>query len=205
MADLAKAWSQMRSIVDDATDIGDGVSALVDMCQQHHDWDGWSRVREFDYFEDKQRLERWLKRVLKNQPPTRTIKAFWFGLYNPLVSRKPTSDVYLSGSREFTASETDFEWACGPAYFPNQRYAKSKALRHIYATVSEGGEGIPTLGEYVVCLGYAAIAIKLLASELDSKLWLGTLKQRAVAVGFDSGDGMLLGYLTPDGWQRDVA
>jgi hypothetical protein len=60
-------------------------------------------------------------------------------------------------------------------------------------------------GEYVLCLGFGGLIINTLADKIGTETWLGNSKTRAVAIGFDSGDGILLGSITKTGWHPNAA
>ncbi len=48
------------------------------------------------------------------------------------------------------------------------------------------------IGEYVLCLGYAALVVKTICGKLEKKLLLGDRASRAVVIGFDDGDYIVL-------------
>jgi hypothetical protein len=64
-------------------------------------------------------------------------------------------------------------------------------LDEVYSLTNEKGVG--DIGEYVLCLGYACLAVKNLCETVPLELLLGSRDTRAVAVGFDSGDEILIG------------
>lgn len=136
-------------------------------------------------------METWLRGVLKNEPPPNSIKAFWFGIFNPIYDGETSCDTYIAGANDFDPCDDSFEWACGPEYFPDSRYAQSKILNRIYQIVNDSPDS-SAMGEYILCLAYTAFAVKELVKRVDKKLWLGKSKQRGLAVGTDSGDGVLL-------------
>jgi hypothetical protein len=57
-------------------------------------------------------------------------------------------------------------------------------------------QGVGDIGEYVLCLGYACLAVKHLCEVVPPDLWLGSKDKRAIAVGFDSGDDILIGEIS---------
>lgn len=204
MFDIAKSFKTVKDVLAVDSTVEEGIESLIDFCAEQSSWDGWAALKALDYKADQTRLQRWVKRVLIKEPPKRTIKAFWFGLYNPIIKGNPSCGMYIAGARQFDPEDTSFEWACGPAYFPSGRYAKSKILDEIYKRVNEAEGDVPCYGEYVLCLGYSGLAIKHLAKSIAPEIWLGTTKNRAIAVGFDSGDGALLGTITQEGWEPNI-
>ena len=132
-------------------------------------------------------LHHWLGQVLSSEPPPETIKAFCFGLFNPVRGNGVIScDLYVSGSRRFDPNDNDSDWACWTpdSYFPRSRHADSSALHEIYQLVS--GTEVAQPGEYVLCLGYACLAIHRILDDLPLDPSL------PVAVGFDEGDFIMV-------------
>lgn len=188
--DLSAWHDEVSKALGAATSLRDGMQALLAYCNKKQRWKGWGKLGELDFDSDVGELEKWLKGVLKNEPPPSSVKAFWFGIFNPIYDGETVCDTYIAGASEFDPDDETFEWACGPDYFPDGRYAHSKILREIYKAVD--GSPASAIGEYVLCLAYTAFAVREVAKRVDKKLWLGESKHRGLAVGFDSGDGVLL-------------
>jgi hypothetical protein len=132
------------------------MAQLIDFCADQESWRGWSALRQLDFAADERRLQRWLVGVLTKEPPQKSIKAYWFGIFNPIVEDKAKGSVSVYGA-------------------------------------------------YVLCLGFGGLIIKTLANTIDVETWLGNVNSRAIAIGFDSGDGILLGSITKNGWQPSAA
>jgi hypothetical protein len=188
--DLSAWHGEVSKALGSPASLRDGMQTLLAYCNKKHRWKGWGEIGKLDFDSDVAELEKWLNGVLKNEPPPTSVKAFWFGIFNPVYDGETSSDTYIAGASEFDPDDESFEWACGPDYFPAGRYAHSKVLHQIYQTVN--GSPASAIGEYILCLGYTAFAVRELAKCVDKKLWLGKSKQRGLAVGFDSGDGVLL-------------
>ena len=201
MFDIEAANECLAQVFASDVSPADGMPALIDFCTKLEKWRGWSAIRKLDYGADCRRLQKWLDTVLTKEPPSKSIKAYWFGMFNPVVDGETTCGIYVAGSNTFDADDDSFEWACDPAYFPNRRYAQSQVLDEIYRRVKSAKGDVPSYGEYVLCLGYAGLTVKSLAQKAVTEVWLGSKKQRAVAVGFDSGDGFLLGEIRKTGWK----
>jgi hypothetical protein len=131
----------------------------------------------------------------------------WFGLFNPCPDgRTPVADVYVCGSERFEPDPNDNGWAVGPDWWPDARYADSAVLADIYriayrqdSRVAERKSALKNDAEYPLCLGYGAFAVRAVLEQVDSSLILGESSSIGVAVGFDSGDFVLLGSLTEQG------
>ncbi len=205
MFDIAKSHDEVVAVLASGATVADGMARLIDFCADQETWRGWSALRKLVFAADENRLERWLQGVLTKDPPQKSINAFWFGLFNPIVEDKATCGMYVAGSKDFDAADETFDWACGPDYFPNGRYADSKVLDEIYRKVDKAEGSVSEYGEYVLCLGFGGLIINTLADRIGPEIWLGNSKARAVAIGFDSGDGILLGSITKTGWHPNAA
>ncbi|MBI1322841.1 hypothetical protein GC170_06615 [bacterium] len=120
--------------------------------------------------------------------------------------RTPVADIYVCGSERFDPDPRDNHWAVGPACWPDNRYADSAVLAEVYRiayrTGARGPEQKACLGndaEYPLVLGYGAFVVRELLGQVESSLVLCRSDSIGVAVGFDSGDFVLLGKLTTDG------
>jgi hypothetical protein len=191
------AWhTEVSKALDAQTSVADGMQTLLAFCSKQYRSKSWGRIGDLDFDSDVADLEKWLTGVLTKEPPPSSLKAFWFGIFYPIYDGEASCDTYLAGASEFDPDDGSFEWACGPDYFPDGRYAHSKILHEIYHTVKGARSPASAMGEYILCLAYTAFAVRELAKRVNSKLWLGKSKQRALAVGFDSGDGVLLDPLS---------
>jgi hypothetical protein len=132
---------------------------------------------------DASNLRLQVEQILSGEPPSKSIKAFWFGLFNPILPRGIAScGLHFSGSTSFDPDDKDGDWACSyhDSYLPQGAFLDSTALHEIYLLVS--ATDVAGVGEYVLCLGYAALALKEITRD-----WV-----LPVAVGFDSGDFIML-------------
>jgi len=187
---FASAYEFVKRTVESGSGVVDGMSDLIGYCEKKKRNVVWKEIRQLNFNEDVERLREWLVEVLYAEPPANEIKAFWFGLYNPVFDDGRVSCcLYVSGSTRFDEAD----WACwaDDSYAPDGRYADSKVLDEIYSLTNEKGVG--DIGEYVLCLGYACLAVKHLCETIPSELLFGSRGTRAVAVGFDSGDEILIG------------
>jgi len=199
--DLATAFDFISRVALSEKKVKDGIVDLVDYCESQLPSNVWEQIRGLDFEGDVTRLAQWLEAVLTNEPPAENIQAFWFGLYNPITDDQDTScDLYLSGSVDFDPEDETGDWTCWEqdSYLPDQKYAHSQVLDSIYKLVA--GKDEAEIGEYVLCLGYACLAIREVCDKIESRLLLGTRKWRGVAAGFDSGDFIVLGRIRDSGW-----
>jgi hypothetical protein len=180
----------IKRTIESGNDVAAGMTELVGYCKKKKPNVVWKEIRQLDFRDDVERLGKWLVEVLSTEPPANEIKAFWFGLFNPVLDDGRVSCcLYVSGSTRF--GEIDRPCWRDDSYVPDGRYADSKILNEIYSLTNEKGLG--DIGEYVLCLEYACLAVKHLCETIPQELLLGLNDKRAVAVGFDAGgDGILV-------------
>ena len=203
MFDIAQAHDKVARVLSSSVGVDDGMSLLIDYCAEQEPWRGWNVLRKLEFDSDQLNLKRWLDELLTQEPPPDYVKAFWFGLFNPVIHGKSTCGLYVAGTKTFDRKDEDFEWACNPAWFPDGRYAKSRILDAIYQRVNKATDPVSSY-QYVLCLGYAGLVLNQLATTLPLSKWLVKKSARALAIGFDSGAGILLGSFTKQGWRRNT-
>ncbi len=200
MFNIAQAHDKVAAVLGSRVGVDDGMSLLIDYCAEQEPWHGWNALRKLDFDSDQQNLKQWLHQLLTHEPPPNEVNAFWFGLFNPVISGKSTCVLYLAGTETYDRNDEDFEWACDPAWFPSERYAESQVLDAIYKQLNTASDAVSSY-EYVLCLGYAGLVVNHLAANLPLSKWLGEKSSRALAIGFDSGVGILPGSFTKQGWK----
>ena len=186
--------------------IGESVDRLLARCEKARPHPDWAQFRALPY-DDLLPLLKWVQRPFRKEPPVRPLRGLWFGLFNPCPNgRAPVSDIYVCGSERFDPDPTNNNWAVGPDWWPESRYAESTVLAEIYRIAyrqkSRPAERKAALGidaEYPLCLGYAVFAVRELLEQIKPSLILGKSPALGVAVGFDNGDFVLLGEVTMQG------
>jgi hypothetical protein len=149
----------------------------------------------------------WLQRPFRDEPPDWPLRGLWFGLYNPCYDGcTPAADLYVCGSERFYADPDDNDWVVGPRWWPEDRYARSAVLADVYRIAYRQGAGrderdgcLGNDAEYPRCLGYGALAVRALLGAVEPSQILERADEVGVAVGFDSGDFVLLGRMVRDG------
>lgn len=212
---LTRVWEETEATVKSTTDVRDGLTRIIDLCaasQPHNEWD---RFRELPIESDLAHLQRWMSGVLSSDPPSASITGLWFGLFNPVRHELPTADLYVAGA---PYDPDDDEWNIPLRWRPEGGEAGSSVLdgiyRIAYPEVGAHGASSPAehdaysdamknlLGndaEYPLCLAYAGLAVRWLATRLESDLLLGDATERVLVTGFDSGDYICIGALTAAG------
>lgn len=186
--------------------IAKSMAALIDQCEAGHPHRDWAKLRALPYA-DLSALLDWVQTPFREEPPAVPLKGLWFGLFNPCPDgRNPVADIYVCGSDRFDPDPHNNSWAVGPNWWPDSGYANSAVLADVYriayrqgARVAEQKRCLGNDAEYPLCLGYGAFAVRELLSQVEPSLILGRSNSFGVAVGFDSGDFVLVGRLVRDG------
>lgn len=187
--DLTEGRKLIQSILVRSMSIRPGMNFLLEYCSKICDSPVWQQIGYLNFEKDSLALQVWLNKTLAHHPPADSIRAYWFGLFNPILNDGEAScGLYLSGSVNFDAEDATCEWACldDDSYLPEGAYAKSVILHEIYRRVYQYEVG--ELGEYILCLGYACLAVQSAIKAIDKSYQHGLYGPRPVAVGFDSGD-----------------
>jgi hypothetical protein len=189
MFDLSEAFDVIEALTKTSSTVSVGMTQLLDYCESKYPHPIWIKLRALNFEGDTKNLRSWLEHILLREPPSSEIRGFWFGLFNPVMDNKTTCALYISGS---TKHPSKSDWAVWneESYLPNGRYADSKVLHEIYHLLEEHH----MLGdaEYILCLGYAGLVVHSVCKSTDTKLLFGERSSRAIAVGFDSGDYIVL-------------
>jgi hypothetical protein len=190
------AFERIEQLVRDSAPVRAGMLDLLRLCAKAKPSAIWSRFRDLDFESDQEAMTKWLRQLLKNEPPPAAINGLWFGLFNPyLDDGQPTCCLYLAGSERFDPGMSDPDWACGPEYFPEGRYSSSRVLTTIYREANAAEGEVGGQAEYALCLGYSSLVIAQWCRGPLRQELRGGVALRGVAAGFDSGDVLLIDVL----------
>ena len=198
--DFIKIHEWITAELTEFRSIGESMRNVIDQCSSDAPHRDWQRLRDLP-FDDLDTLQEWIERALRFDPPSISLRGLWFGIFNPNYDGTATADCYISGSDFFDPNPDSNEWACRPKWWPKSRYANSEVMAAIYNIAYED-DGLGNDAEYPMCLAYGAFVVRALLNILDPQLILKTVSGVGVAVGFDSGDFLLLGEFTRDGLRR---
>jgi hypothetical protein len=195
--DLAKAHGWILKQLGEYQSIAESMGQLIDQCAADCPHADWRPLRDLPY-DDISSLLDWLRQLIEADSPASALRGLWFGIFNPHRDGHASADFYISGSERFDADPDSNAWAVRPAWRPNGREAFSEIMASIYA-IAYGAGGLGNDAEYPLCLAYTALAVRELLNTLSPRTVLSAVGSVGVAVGFDSGDFILLGRTTADG------
>jgi len=203
--DYEAAFRRIECLLASECGVSAGMASLLDLCAERVPDEVWSAVGEISFETDAANLQRWLERVLALEPPPDRIEAFWFGLFDAEIGDgRETCVLYLSGAARFDPGGDSADWACQTpdSYLPEERYAESAVLDRIHQAVQ--GSKVASFAEWVLCLGYASLVVQRMCQTIDPGLLLRRRASRAVAVGWDDGDWIVLGVMDQSGWMTSI-
>jgi hypothetical protein len=200
---MGAAFDHIKKIIAKDQSISEGMNDIIDYCNTNFKHDNWNNFRtiKFDVVTD---MEAWIEKVLKKDPVPSKINGLWFGLFNPCNENdEETADMYISGNTEFDIDDDEGEWAVGPKYFPETRYAQSKTLKSIYEIAYDdyANDGLGNTAEYPLCLCYGCLIAKHLIQKYGQSMLKNDDQTIGIAVGFDSGDFLVIGELSKAGFK----
>ncbi len=190
-------FDQIEAVVRASSSVSEGMLSVIGFCSEARPHEDWGLFRALDFDGDVRHLADWLQTLLSRDRAPGAIDGLWFGLINPIYDGEATSDLYVAGGED-AAQEPD-AWTETLTWSPSSD-ARSQVLDGIYEIAyGHGTEGLGNHAEHPLCLTYACLAVRWLVTSLPSSLLLGDAKQRVIEVGYDSGDFLRIGTLTPEG------
>lgn len=198
-------FKQIEALVRSEHTVQDGMFRIIDLCSRARPNPDWERFKALDFEADVGRLRDWLEAALSDEPPPDDVDGLWFGLFNPIRGEEATADMYASGGVEDPEDrERGFPYEL--TWTPEAADATSEALDAIYKIAYRGGiddegwtEGLGNDAEHPLCLSYGCLAVRWLVTSLPSDLLVGAAEERAIEVGYDSGDLLRIGTVDRHG------
>jgi hypothetical protein len=200
-------------VVNSGADVRECMEQLIAHCERQCPGTAWEAVRALDIEDDIENLTTRLKMILAAAPPPPSIRAYWFGVFNTDTEQGPTCALYVSGAVRYDPDDEMFDWACpsDDSYLPADRFLESRVLHEMYQILQEsgqyefpkrckrkglcGGGNHCWLGDYVLSLGYACLAVREMCTNLVHDLVSPEGAVITIAVGYDSGDGIVIGAI----------
>jgi len=194
---LARMHGFVKEEITSKRTLHESMDRIIAKCAKGRRHDDWERLAALPY-DNLDGLREWIERPFREEPSKRKLAGLWFGLFNPVYTAKPVADIYVCGSTRFNPSPDDSSWAVGPEWWPENRYAHSSVLARIYK-IAYRKNGLGNDAEYSLCLAYGGLAVRDLLHEADPSVLLRSSSSLGIAVGFDSGDFVLVGKLKKTG------
>lgn len=194
---LGGFWNELEGVVRSAREVQKGMRRMIRYCSSVEPDPRWKRFYKLGIADDLARLSRWLETAFTEDPPPDTIPGLWFGLVDVNRAREPSLDLRLSGG--YPDDEEPEDRVIGGSWQPRKAYARCAVLDEIHKIANAEEGGALEQAEYRLALSYGGLAVRWLATTLDTELLLGGAPQRVLAVGFDDGDSIGVGTLRPQG------
>jgi hypothetical protein len=194
---LATMHGFVRKEIASKRTLRDSMDRIIAKCAKGHPHKDWEKLTALPY-DDLDDLREWVEKPFREEPPKKKLAGLWFGLFNPVYSGKPVADIYVCGSTRFDSSPDDNTGAVSPDWWPENRYAHSAVLAKLYK-IAYRKDGLANDAEYPLCLAYGGLAVRELLRAADPSVFLGRSPLLGIAVGFDSGDFVLVGKLSKAG------
>jgi hypothetical protein len=135
---------------------------------------------------EQEEIVSWLKQLVNLNPIPDSIIAFWIGILKFADTDKEIPTIYFSGAD--TYDKDDIDWACDPAYFPENRYAQLGVLQQI-DDIARTDEENYEFFDWILPLAYCAFTFdEIFRTKIDRQTFLKNKSEIFVAVGHDSGD-----------------
>ncbi len=174
------------------------MSRVIEYCELNQPDERWKVFRDLNY-DQVDTMQHWLEHVQGENPPEEPLTGLYFGLFNPIYEDEVTADIYISGSYQEIEVFEDEDWLGDQDYFPQTGYAHSSILSQIYRLAYQEN-GLENEAEYPLCLAYGVLVVNHLLKQTDvTGLFHKNNKSIYVAVGYDDGDYVILGKITPNG------
>lgn len=189
-------------VVFEGAEIRDGMAEVLKALNKRYRHPIWAKLAKLDYSRDKARIRRWLRDVLRKEPPPKSINAILFGI--GMFSETEESEVYydlvLLGAKRFNPKAE--EPADFNEYAPERGIFGSKVLPDISAYLFNARKRPKNIKEHAIdsaAEAYASLLVVHLCNLCAEDL-LGDATKRYVLCGYPEAEG-LLGYVSASGWQ----
>jgi hypothetical protein len=197
--DYLAAFQAIRNLASGEESVAQKMRTLIAACETQDPHDSWSAFTELPFDKEPPELARWLREKFAREAPAKPLGALWFGIYNPIDDAcGVVADIDVCGSTSYDPNDETFGWAVDPDYVPSGPRARSAVLAALYDTAYRTEQPLGNIAEYPLALGYTAFAVADVFKRVNELP--GVVHGAAIAVGFNSGDGLLIGHLMMHGF-----
>lgn len=188
---LDAAPRKLLSLLREEGETGHGMDSLIDWCAKRRPHRDWRRLRALRWAAATRDLTCWLCRLLLLRPLSSAATTLHVGLFNPIYDERqgPVADCYVSGVSRGRGSDPG---AWKVVWEPSDPYSRSNVLRDLYRIAYANEKSLGNDAEYPLVLAFAAMFARDAGCAL-APLIARNRRNRAMTVGFDSGDILLVG------------
>lgn len=199
--DFSSIYHQIEAATKDDVPLATAMRQVIDDCARQRPHADWAQLTAMDFDADFGRLRVWLRRLLEESPLPVAATGLWFGLFNPVDDDdQMLADLYVTAG---VHDPDDLDWRCAPTWLLDGRYADSQLLAELCRIAyTDRDDQLGNDAEYPIALAYACLAVRDLVREFGTAFGP---TERAVFVGFDSGDLMCIGAIAPTGLRFSTA
>jgi hypothetical protein len=198
--DYTRLLEKVIASVTSEAPIPERMSSVISECARQKPHADWERLKSIDFQADAKAIAGWLDNAFASTKVQCDYAGLWFGLFNPVRQGKPSADAYVCAAPEF--DRKSIEWTDNINKPHQGCYLSSKVLDEIYSIAYESKQGLKNDAEYPLVLAYGAMAAHDLLSRNILPEPLAGL--RGAAIGFDSGDFLVLGEFSKRGFVANV-
>ena len=181
-----QSWDSLTTILALKTNAKDAWNKFIDFHEQVAPKSYWKTLRQVDIKAEQEEIVSWLKQLVNVSSIPDSIIAFWIGILKFAEDDKEIPTIYFSGAD--TYNKNDNNWACDPAYFPENRYAQPGVLQQI-DDIARTDEENYEFFDWILPLAYCAFTFdEIFRTKIDRQTSLKNKSEIFVAVGHDSGD-----------------
>jgi hypothetical protein len=198
--DYARLFENLIASVTSGGEISVRMSSVISECARQKPHADWDRLKSIDFQADAKAIAGWLNSAFASTEVQRDYAGLWFGLFNPVRQGKPSADAYVCAAPEF--DRKSIEWTDNINKPHQGCYLSSQVLNEVYAIAYESKQGLKNDAEYPLVLAYGAMVAHDLLSRNILPEPLARL--RGAAIGFDSGDFLVLGEFSKRGFVPNV-
>ena len=197
--DYLAAFEAIRTLVSGDDPVSQKMRTLIAACDTQYPHVSWAAFTKLPFDKEPPDLLHWLRGTFEREAPAHPLGALWFGIYNPIDRTDGVvADFTVCGSTSYDPDDETFGWAVDSDYLPTDGRARSTVLAALYDAAYAAEQPLENIAEYSLALGYTAFALADAFKHLNELP--GVAHGAAIAVGFNSGDGLLIGHLMPHGF-----
>lgn len=183
--------------------VGEGMQSLLQVGRATCPSPVWAALSRVDWKKDVQPLVNRFRAVVKKEPPTAALRAYWFGMPELLYG---STAIDVCALKKYDPNNAEGLFAGTPLVrpqFPEDGFEISTfkaALRRMENLINED-DPAAELACFVCGMGFTALLAGEVAQAIRPEQLLGPRKTCGVVAGPSGGEYHALGLITRKGWQ----